>query len=172
MTDEKLTITIKESSEPDAVWYVVHAGSPAEAVDILGALTALGLPALVAQAKVTIRAVNTLGEAFTLAPVQHADVAQQQYQQQGGYQQQPPAQQHQQGYPQQQGYQQAPQQGYQGQPQQQPQQAPPQNGPPPGMAAPQCPHGIKKYINGKYGPFWGCPAPMNAPDKCKIEKIY
>jgi hypothetical protein len=38
----------------------------------------------------------------------------------------------------------------------------------PGGQAQQCAHGTMKYIaNGRYGPFWACPTPQNAPDKCK-----
>lgn len=38
----------------------------------------------------------------------------------------------------------------------------------PGGNAPQCAHGAMKYIaNGKFGPFWACPTPMGAQDKCK-----
>jgi hypothetical protein len=34
--------------------------------------------------------------------------------------------------------------------------------------APRCAHGEMKYIaNGRYGPFYACPTPQGAPDKCK-----
>ncbi|MCG5459600.1 hypothetical protein PSH03_005382 [Micromonospora sp. PSH03] len=43
--------------------------------------------------------------------------------------------------------------------------------PPPGLTAPTCPHGTKNYVEGQYGPFWGCPADRNDPGKCRPEKI-
>lgn len=42
---------------------------------------------------------------------------------------------------------------------------------PPGMVAPNCPHGTKTYVEGQYGPFWGCPGRQNDPSRCKPEKI-
>lgn len=60
---------------------------------------------------------------------------------------------------------QAIQQGYQQQQYQQ--QAPPQQQLPPGTT-PTCAHGPREYVaQGKYGPFWACPQPKGAPDKCK-----
>jgi hypothetical protein len=38
----------------------------------------------------------------------------------------------------------------------------------PGGTVQQCAHGPMKYIaTGRYGPFWACPTPQGAPDKCK-----
>lgn len=35
-----------------------------------------------------------------------------------------------------------------------------------------CNHGPMKYIpNGKYGPFWGCTLPKDAPGKCKARSV-
>jgi len=48
----------------------------------------------------------------------------------------------------------------------------PQTEVPPGLTAPKCPHGIKTYVDGKYGPFWGCSANRDDPSKCKPEKIH
>jgi hypothetical protein len=38
----------------------------------------------------------------------------------------------------------------------------------PGGNAPNCAHGAMQYVaQGKYGPFWACPQPRGAYDKCK-----
>jgi hypothetical protein len=38
----------------------------------------------------------------------------------------------------------------------------------PGGNAPNCAHGPMQYVaQGKYGPFWACPQPRGAYDKCK-----
>ncbi|MEV6638058.1 hypothetical protein AB0M54_45780 [Actinoplanes sp. NPDC051470] len=47
----------------------------------------------------------------------------------------------------------------------------PPDGFPPGLTAPECPHGTKRPLVGQYGPFWGCPADRNDPSKCKAEKV-
>jgi hypothetical protein len=44
--------------------------------------------------------------------------------------------------------------------------------PPPGVTPPNCQHGTKQYVEGKFGPFWGCPAPRDAADKCKPVKYF
>lgn len=51
--------------------------------------------------------------------------------------------------------------------------APPTAGATPPPVAPTCKHGAMVYRIAQKGPrvgkgFWGCPAPMNAPDKCAI----
>lgn len=143
----ELVVTMKEHGGYDATWYVVHGQSVAEVADILKAVEATGLAAIVAGAKASIGAVNNLAEVFPgIAPVQHPATTEQQYYQ-GGQQPQQPAY----------------------QPQQQAR--PAQQGPPPGVIAPRCMHGTKNFVaNGAYGPFWGCPAPRNEPSKCKAEK--
>lgn len=35
-----------------------------------------------------------------------------------------------------------------------------------------CQHGQKSVIEGRYGPFWACPAQRDDPSKCKAQKAY
>jgi hypothetical protein len=158
-----VSVTIKEHGGHDATWVVFRGKNDAEVADLIGAATANGFYALVSEATTAFRNMTAANRSLGAQPAN----APQQPQQGAGY-----------GQPQQGGY--APQNGAQGY--QQPQQGyapqqPAQGGggsnrltPPPGVMAPACPHGTKTLLNGRYGPFWACPAPQSDPGKCKAEK--
>jgi hypothetical protein len=164
---DKIVATLKAGNAFEDPWVVIHADTLTEAHDLLGAAVATGLMAVVAKASEQFKADYRLGKTVGAQPVQSPAAAEQSY-----YQQQAPQQP--QGQPQQQ-YQQAPPQQNQ-QWQQQPAQQ--DNGPKPGtrltvpqgVQIPNCPHGTKSLVAGKFGPFWGCNAQQGDPSKCKAEK--
>ena len=189
-TRDDFVVSFRPHTAYDSPLVAVKGQDAAELADKIGAAEATGLFAIIAGADQAFKAAYLVGRELGGTPVTHPQTAQQQYQQAGGYNgqqpaagyaapQQPPqaagyaapqqAPQPQQsgGYPQQQGYQGG---GYQGGQQQ----AAPPRGPaatPPGLMAPTCPHGTKNYVEGPYGPFWGCPARRDDPSKCRPEKI-
>lgn len=152
MPDAKVSITFKANQGQDP-WIVFHADSVAEAGNLVQEAYAAGMFGKVRQVSeafasgqvTTTQAVATIQQAMPGAQVINQTPPEDPY---AGTQASPPQQ-----------YQ--PQQGYQQSQQQPAQQLPP-------GFAPQCPHGTRTYIpNGKYGPFWACPADRNDPGKCK-----
>lgn len=153
----KISVTLKGGGGYDAPWIVLYADSVGEMADAVNAVEATGLGASVGTAAAAYAGHVEAGKGLGAQPVQHPASYQPQQQAQA------PAQ--------------APQQAQQA-PQAQQQQGGPQNGaqrqngqPPPGVEPVNCQHGAMRYINGRYGPFWGCPRPKDAPDKCKIVNI-
>jgi hypothetical protein len=158
-TRDDVVVSFKPHTGYDAPLIAVKGRDAADVADKLGALEATGLFAIIAGADQAFRAAFNLGRELGATPVVHPQTAQQQYQQSGGYQGQPQTAGYPQGYPRQQAY---------------PQQPPPQRGPaplPPGLIAPNCPHGTKRYVEGQYGPFWGCPADRADPSHCAAELL-
>lgn len=164
MPDAKVSITFK-ANQPQDPWIVFHGESVDEAAVMIKRATEIGMFPKVrevseqfatgqvstAQAVATIQQAMPGAQVVTQAPPDDpwagtsASPPQQYQQPQQGYQQQPPPQ--------------------YAQPQQQQAQPPQQL--PPGFA-PTCPHGTRNYVaNGRYGPFWGCPAQRDDPSKCK-----
>lgn len=184
-TRDDIVVSFKPHTGYDSPLIAVKGRDAAEVADKLGAVEATGLFAIIAGADQAFKAAYNLGAELGATPVTHPQTAQQQYHQAGGYNGQQAA-----GYPAQQAPQAA---GYGAQPQgtgypaqqapaaqagygggQQAYQGGPPRGPaptPPGLVAPNCPHGVKNYVEGQYGPFWGCPARRDDPSKCRPEKI-
>lgn len=177
-TRDDIVVSFKPHTGYDSPLIAVKGRDAAEVADKLGAVEATGLFAIIAGADQAFKAAYHLGAEMGATPVTHPQTAQQQYHQAGGYNGQQPQQAA--GY----GAQQAPPTAYPSQPAppaqggygggQQAYQGGPPRGPaptPPGLVAPTCPHGQKNYVEGQYGPFWGCPARRDDPSKCRPEKI-
>jgi hypothetical protein len=171
-TRDDVVVSFKPTAGYDSPLIAVKGRDAAEVADKIGAIEATGLFAIIAGADQAFRAAYTLGAELGATPATHPQTAQTQYQQSGGYNgqqhqapsyqqpaQQPPAY----GGQQPAGY--AAPQTYQGGPARGPAPVPP------GLAPPNCPHGTKRYVEGPYGPFWGCPADRSDPSKCRPEKI-
>lgn len=156
MSDSKsYKATLKAGGGYEEPWLTVEADSTAELADKLQAAETTGILALIGRVAGAFRAHSLVGSQLGATPVAPPQAAPQ-------YAGQAPAQQ----YPQQAPT--APQGGYQAPAQGVPN--PNTAQPPPGVVAPACHHGPKRWVNGKYGPFWGCPAPKGAPDQCPIQK--
>ena len=143
MTDTRddIVISFKPHGGYDSPLVAIKGATPAEVADKVAALGAVGLWALIGNADNELKAQWALAKGLDAMPVQHPTTAQQNYRQN------------------------APQGGNGGG--QRPQAATV----PPGLTAPTCPHGTKTYVEGRYGPFWGCPAARDDQTKCKPEKI-
>ena len=169
MSNSEIVVTIKGDGTYESPWVVVHGNTVAEVADQIGAMQASGFFTLVSDAATQAKAEWVAHKGLGTTPVESPVAAAQQYVQ--------PAQQAQQAYqpaPAQQYQPQAPQGGYQQQQGGAPEGPKPGGrlAPPQGTVVPACPHGQKDLVNGKYGPFWGCPAQQGDPSKCKIEKYY
>lgn len=174
-TGDDFVFSLKPHGGYDAPLLVIKAATPAEMAGKLAALAQANLWANVADADTELKAAWNLAKEFEVTPVAETPPPAQNYQQgqqnqyngnSNGYQQN--QNQNQNNYQQNQG-----QQNYQGQNQQNQQNTAPsgRQPTPPGMVAPNCPHGTKTYVLGEYGPFWGCPGRRNDPGRCKPEKI-
>jgi hypothetical protein len=154
-TPEDIVVSFRPYDSNSAPTVTVRGKTWPEVADKLGVITEAAAGGALGNAHAALKATYAAAVGLDATPTQSPAAAQQSYQQPNGAQN---------------GYQ-APQGGYQ-QPQQQP-----NSGRPPGPA-PQCPHGEKNFVpagtnaSGKaYGAFWGCPAPRNAPDKCRPQWI-
>ncbi len=71
---EGITVTIKAHGGHDAPWFVIHAKDAASACDMVQAVEATGLPAIVGSVTQTIRAIDTLSQSFPgIRPAGHPD---------------------------------------------------------------------------------------------------
>lgn len=157
-TPDDIVISLKPHGGFDSPLIVFRARDEVDAADRIRAAEAAGLFAIVGNAQAALVAQFNAGAYAGGTPVDHPATTQR------GGQSQPPAQ----GGNQRSG-------GYQGR----------QGGngqgrgngnaptPPPGMTAPQCPHGTKVYRKGESsrGPWqgWFCPAPKGDPSQCKAD---